>query len=92
MRVNECMGKEGGKNKAKRGVNSRSGHAFGCLHKAGKFNKSAGVVMVDKRGPWGGLEGKEEARGAIWISKRKEGQKKRTTASKKTKTSKRKFV
>ena len=47
MRVNECMSKEGGKNKAKRGVNSRSGHVFGCLHTAGKFSKSAGIVMVD---------------------------------------------
>ena len=47
MSVNECISKEEGKNKAKRGVNSRSRHAFGCVHKAGKFNKSAGVVMVD---------------------------------------------
>ena len=47
MGVDECINKEGGKNKAKRGVNSRSGHVFGCLHTAGKFVKSAGIVMVD---------------------------------------------
>ena len=37
-------------------------------------------------------KGKEEARGAIWIVTRKQGQKKRTTAPNVTKTSKRKFV
>ena len=45
-----------------------------------------------QRGSFGGMEGKEEACGAIWMGIHKEGEKKRTTAPNKTKTSKRKFV
>ena len=52
MGVDECISKGESKNKAKRGVNSRSGHVFECLHRAEKFRKSARMVMVNLRGPW----------------------------------------
>ena len=47
MSVNECISKGGGKNKAKKAANSRSGHGFGSIHTAGNFSKSAGIVIVD---------------------------------------------
>ena len=47
MGENLCISKEGGKNKAKRTVNRRSGHVFGCLYREGKCSKSTGIVMVD---------------------------------------------
>ena len=46
----------------------------------------------DQRGSFGEIEGKEEARGTVWMGIGKEGAKKRTMVPKKTKTSKRKFV
>ena len=47
MGADECISKGESKNKAKRGVNSRSGHVFECLHTAEKSRKSAGMIMVD---------------------------------------------
>ena len=62
MGADGCITKEGSKNKTKRAPNGRSGHVFECMVTAKNSRKLAGMVVVIREDPLGGMSVKKGAR------------------------------